>query len=79
MFGVKKIATSATDLAGDFEMRHREPLDLPEQPSLFPPTEDLIVPDTLRSMRKAVSAIHATPLKEEHAHTLNSRRLFSIF
>lgn len=54
-----------------FSMRRH----LPDQPSLFP-TEDLIVPDTLRTMRKAVSAIHATPLKEEHNHTLNSRRLF---
>ena len=73
---MKKSDDSAIDSAGDFEMRRREPLDPPEQPSLFPPTEDLIVPDTLRSMRKAVSAIHATPLKEEHSHTLNSRRLF---
>ena len=57
-------------------MLSREQPTHTEQPSLFPPTEDLIVPDTLRSMRKAVSAIHATPLKEEHSHTLNSRRLF---
>ena len=70
---MKKTATHATDSAGDFDIRRREQ---PEQPSLFPPTEDLIVPDTLRSMRKAVSAIHAIPLKEEHSHTLNSRRLF---
>ena len=52
-------------------MRHRDP----EQSSLFP-TEDLIIPDTLRSMRKAVSAIHASPIKSEHAQSLNSRRLF---
>lgn len=62
-------------MVGDFEMRRREQFDAPEQPSLFP-TADLIVPDTLRTMRKAVSAIHATPIKEEHSHTLNSRRLF---
>lgn len=55
----------------DFEMRRREP----EQPSLFP-TEDLIVPETLRSMKKAVSAIHATPIRAEHSQSLNSRRLF---
>ena len=52
-------------------MRHREP----DQPSLFP-TEDLIIPETIRSIRKAVSAIHATPLRPEHSQSLNSRRLF---
>lgn len=55
----------------DFDMRMREP----EQPSLFP-TEDLIVPETLRSMKKAVSAIHASPIKAEHSQSLNNRRLF---
>lgn len=62
-----------TNIAVDpnFEMRRHEP----EQPSLFP-TEDLIVPETLRSMRKAVSAIHATPAKPEHNQSLNNRRLF---
>lgn len=46
-----------------------------EQPLLFP-TSDLIIPDTLRSLRKAVSAIHATPAKAEHNQSLNNRRLF---
>ena len=73
---MKKPRSFATDSTDDFEMLSREQPTHTEQPSLFPPTEDLIVPDTLRSMRKAVSAIHATPLKEEHSHTLNSRRLF---
>lgn len=54
-----------------FDMRRREP----DQPSLFP-TEDLIIPETIRSIRKAVSAIHATPLRPEHSQSLNSRRLF---
>lgn len=45
------------------------------QQSLFP-TTDLVIPDTLRTMRKAVAAIHATPIKAEHAQSLNSRRLF---
>lgn len=54
-----------------FDMKHR----VPEQPSLFP-TEDLIIPETIRSIRKAVSAIHAIPLKPEHSQSLNSRRLF---
>ncbi|MBI2770548.1 MAG: replication initiation protein [Burkholderiales bacterium] len=52
-------------------MRRRET----DQPPLFP-TEDLIIPDTLRSMRKAVSAIHAAPVKAEHNQSLNNRRLF---
>jgi plasmid replication initiation protein len=54
-----------------FDMKRREP----DQPSLFP-TEDLIIPDTIRNIRKAVSAIHATPMKPEHSQSLNSRRLF---
>lgn len=64
---------SAIDPEDDqgFEMRRREQ----EQPPLFP-TEDLIIPDTLRNMRKAVAAIHAVPVKAEHSQTLNSRRLF---
>lgn len=57
--------------SSDFSMRKHDP----EQPSLFP-TEDLIIPDTLRSMKKAVSAIHATPAKAEHNQTLNGRRVF---
>lgn len=47
----------------------------PEQAALFP-TEDLVIPETLRNMRKAVAAIHATPLRAEHSQSLNSRRLF---
>ncbi len=58
----------------DFDMRRRST----EQPSLFA-TEDLIIPDTLRSVRKAVSAIHAAPAKAEHNQSLNSRRLFDAF
>lgn len=46
-----------------------------EQPSLFA-TEDLIIPESIKGLRKAVSAIHAVPLKAEHNHTLNTRRLF---
>jgi plasmid replication initiation protein len=55
----------------DFDMRRR----VTDQPALFP-TEDLIIPETLRSVRKAVSAIHAAPAKAEHNQTLNGRRLF---
>jgi hypothetical protein len=55
----------------DFDMKRRAP----EQPSLFP-TEDLIIPETIKNIRKAVSAIHAIPLKPEHSQSLNSRRLF---
>lgn len=64
------VGLSGADEAG-FDMRHREP----GQPTLFP-TEDLIIPESLRTMRKAVSAIHARPIKAEHAQTLNNRRLF---
>lgn len=46
-----------------------------EQPSLFP-TDELVIPPGLRQLRKAVSAIQAVPLKVEHEHTLNTRRLF---
>jgi hypothetical protein len=55
----------------DFDMRRRST----DQPALFP-TEDLIIPETLRSFRKAVSAIHAVPVKAEHNQSLNNRRLF---
>lgn len=57
--------------AASFDMRERDP----GQSTLFP-TEDLVIPDALRTMRKAVSAIHALPAKMEHAQNLNSRRLF---
>lgn len=63
--------TAMIDDDASFEMRRREP----EQPSLFP-TEDLIVPDTLRAMKKAVSAIHACPTKADYHQNLNTRRLF---
>lgn len=45
------------------------------QPSLFP-TEEVLLPEALRSMRKAVAAIHTVPTKPDVQHTLNSRRLF---
>lgn len=45
------------------------------QGSLFQ-TDELIVPESIRSLKKAVSAIHAVPAKAEHEHSLNSRRLF---
>jgi len=72
MPGVREATAVAIDEEDrDFDMRRREA----DQPALFP-TEDLIIPDTLRSMRKAVSAIHATPVKAEHNQSLNGRRLF---
>ncbi len=66
-------AIDPPEQAGDagFAMRRREH----DQPSLFP-TEDLIIPATLQTMRKAVSAIHATPIKAEHSQSLNNLRLF---
>ena len=65
-------ATDKDDISDDFEMKRREP----KQPSLFP-SEELIVPQSLRSMRKAVSAVHAVSL--DHSQSLNSRRLFDGF
>jgi len=46
----------------------------PEQNSLFP-TEDLIIPDTVLQLKKAVSAIHSYPAKGDRNHTLNTRKL----
>lgn len=62
---------------GEFEytVRHGEALTDPLQPSLFP-EEDLIIPESLRSMRKAVAAIHAIPLKGSDKQSLNTKRLF---
>lgn len=53
-----------------FDMRLRDESQIP----LFP-TDDLIIPDALRNMRKGVAAIHATPSRAEHAQSLNNRRL----
>lgn len=55
---------------GTFVTRQRA-----EQPLLFP-AEELLIPESLRTMRKAVAAIHAVPSKPEHAQSLNNRRLF---
>lgn len=47
----------------------------PEQRSLFS-SEDLIIPESVLTIKKAVSAIHTHPDKDSPAHTLNTRRLF---
>jgi hypothetical protein len=68
------VATAASDLGdGDpsFDMRAHSSV----QSTLFDP-EDVVIPDSLRVMRKGVAAIHATPIREEHAQSLNNRRLF---
>jgi hypothetical protein len=64
---------------GEFEytIRHGEALNDPLQPSLFP-EEDLIIPESLRTMRKAVAAIHAIPLKGADKQSLNTKRLFRL-
>lgn len=73
MVGVNDEDVFATDPENsDFDTRRRVN---PEQPSLFPP-QDLIVPDSLRAMKKGVSAIHALPTKEGYSQSLNNRRLF---
>ncbi len=53
----------------DFETRSRAQ----DQPSLFA-TEDLIIPDGIRSYRKAVSAIHVVPVNS--SHTYHTSKLF---
>ncbi len=55
----------------DFDMRRHQP----EQRALFP-TEDLIIPESLQKMRKAVAAIHAVPSSPDASQSLNGRRLF---
>lgn len=68
--------SSDTDPGEDGFVTRRHSSDAVQaQPSLFS-TEDVIIPSTIKSMRKAVSAIHATPFKAEHNHTLHTRRLF---
>ncbi len=47
----------------------------PEQRALFS-TEDLVIPQSVLTIKKAVSAIHTYPDKDSPAHTLNTRRLF---
>ena len=47
----------------------------PSQNSLFP-TEDLIIPDSVLQLKKAVSAIHSYPAKGDRNHSLNTRKLF---
>ena len=54
---------------GQFETRARA-----AQGSLFP-SDDFILPESVGSMRKAISAIHAMPIKAEQSHTLTTRRL----
>lgn len=50
--------------------------DLEVKQGVLFPDEDLVLPTSIREMRKSVSAIHAIPTKEEHAQTLNGRRVF---
>ncbi len=45
------------------------------QESLFA-ADELLISETLDRFRKSVAAIHAVPVKAEHAQTLNSRRVF---
>lgn len=59
----------------NYDMRHHTSVDGPSQGALFA-SDELILPDSIREMRKPVSAIHVVPVKAEYAQTLNSRRLF---
>ncbi|MCZ8256949.1 MAG: replication initiation protein [Polaromonas sp.] len=38
--------------------------------------DDVVIPDTLRVLKKGVAAIHATPIREEDNQSLNGRRVF---
>lgn len=62
---------NAPSVQDTFDMRGHDP----QQPSLFH-MEDLAVPASVQNLKKAVSAIHTTPIKPEHNHSLNHRRLF---
>lgn len=57
-----------------FNTRRRDPQPVDQAP-LFA-ADELLIPESLRQMRKAVAAIHAVPSKPEHAHSLNGLRLF---
>lgn len=48
--------------------------EIPVPPARQP--QELVVPESLRTIRKAVAAIHAIPVKGSEHHTLNSQRLF---
>jgi plasmid replication initiation protein len=54
----------------DFRTRNRQPT----QQNLFR-SDDLILPQSVTTMRKAVAAIHTTPTTEESNFTFNGRRL----
>lgn len=49
-----------------------------EQPMLFP-LEEILIPPSVSVIRKAVSAIHAIPIKAEHNFTRNTRMMFDAF
>lgn len=66
---------SPDDSQDGFQTRSNLSGDQQIQGSLFG-ADDLVIPPGLRQMRKAVSAIHAVPIKVEQEHTLNTRRLF---
>lgn len=77
---MRKRPASATDPAPvlsdpAYETRNRVLDSRGEQGSLFS-NEELIIPQSVRTMRKAVSAIHAVPINPEHSPSINSRRLF---
>ena len=47
----------------------------PEQPMLFE-SHEMSAVSAIGRYRKAISALHVVPVKEEHAQSLNNRRLF---
>lgn len=69
------ISTERSMADPDFEMRQRDLDDAGLQGSLFP-NDELIIPNSVRTLKKAVAAIHAIPAKAEYAQSLNDRRIF---
>lgn len=59
----------------NYDMRQHDAQEIPKQNSLFK-DDEIVLPTSVREMRKSVSAIHAIPQKAEHAQTLNGRRIF---
>lgn len=69
----KNHSNAGPHMTTPFEMKSHAD-DPSSQGALFA-SDDWEMPQNLATFRKAVSAIHAVPIKAEHNHTLNTRRL----
>lgn len=72
-YAEKNHSNAGTVVTTPFEMKSHA-VDPSAQGALFA-SDDWEMPQNLATFRKAVSAIHAVPIKAEHNHTLNTRRL----